>query len=231
MKNTKLMVLASLAVAMALSIPRFCAAVASATGLPVAVPQAPQDATAPAQDSKQPASAQSAPAPSPTSPAAAEPIPVNTTPADACATPAPSSGKALICIYRQSRAVGSAAHDNLFINGVFLAKLLNGEYASMEVAPGTVVVSGVARMYYGPSVIMSSAAAANQTRKESERIRFNAEAGKTYYFKWTSGMFASGITVTRMDDSTGAKELGKLHPSKNTDPKEVAKEEGKEGEK
>ena len=86
-------------------------------------------------------------------------------------------------------------------------------------------------MYYGPSVIMSSAAAVNETRKQSERIRFDAEAGKTYYLKWTSGMFASGITVTPVDVKTGAKELGKLHPSKNTDPKKVAKDEGKEGEK
>jgi hypothetical protein len=180
-----------------------------------------------AQDSKQPAATQSTPPA--TSPAAVEPAPQNSTPVNACASPAPSSGKALVCVYRQSRAVGSAAHDNLFINGVFLAKLLNGEYASMEVAPGHVVVSGVARMYYGPSVIMSSAAAANQTRKETERFHFDAEAGKTYYLKWTSGMFASGITVTPMDPKTGAKELGKLHPSKNTDPKEVAKDEGKEG--
>ena len=197
-----------------------CCALAFATGLPTVAAQAPQD-------SKQPASTQSTPTPA--SPAAAEPAPQNSTPANACASPAPSSGKALVCVYRQSRALGSAAHDNLFINGIFLAKLLNGEYASMEVPPGTVVVTGLPRMYYGPSVIMSSAAAANETRKESERIRFDAEAGKTYYLKWTSGMFASGITVTPMNVETGARELGKLHPSKNTDPKEVAKDEGKEG--
>ena len=29
------------------------------------------------------------------------------------------------------------------------AKLLNGEYAFMEVPPGTVVVSGLPKMYYG----------------------------------------------------------------------------------
>jgi len=188
--------------------------------LPTVAAQAPQD-------SKQSASTQSTPTPA--SPAAAEPAPKNSTPASACASPAPSSGKALVCVYRQSRAVGSAAHDNLFINGIFLAKLLNGEYASMEVSPGAVVVTGVPRMYYGPSVIMSTAAAANQTRNESERIRFDAEAGKTYYLKWTSGMFASGITVTPVDVTTGARELGKLHPSKNTDPTEVAKGEQKEG--
>ncbi len=196
-----------------------CFALAFAAGVQTVTAQAPQD-------SKQPASTQSAPTPAP--PAAAEPTPKNPTPVDACASPAPSAGKALICVYRQSRAVGSAAHDNLFINGIFLAKLLNGEFASMEVPPGTVVISGQAKMYYGPSIIMSTAAAVNETRKENERIRFDSVAGKTYYLKWTSGMFASGITVTPMDAGVGAKELGKLHPSKNTDPKEVAKEEGKE---
>ena len=56
--------------------------------------------------------------------------------------PAPSPGKAIVCIYRVSRFTGSAAHDHLYINGVFLAKLLNGEYAFMEVSPGTMVVTG-----------------------------------------------------------------------------------------
>lgn len=196
-----------------------CCALAFAASVTTLAAQAPQD-------SKQPAATQSTPTTAP--PASAEPVPQNPTPVNACASPAPSAGKALICVYRQSRAVGSAAHDNLFINGIFLAKLLNGEYASMEVAPGTVVISGQAKMYYGPSVIMSTAAAVNETRKQDERIRFDAVAGKIYYLKWTSGMFASGITVTPMDAGVGAKELGKLHPSKNTDPKEVAKEEGKE---
>lgn len=127
---------------------------------------------------------------------------------------APARGKAIICIYRQGRAVGSAAHDHLYVNGIYLATLLNGEYAWTEVAPGTVVVAGAARMYYGPSVIMSSAAAVNQARDQTERIRVEAEAGKVYYMKWTSGMFASGITVKLMDADVGAKEMHKLHPSK-----------------
>jgi hypothetical protein len=127
---------------------------------------------------------------------------------------APSEGKAIICIYRPGGAVGSAAHDHLYVNGVYLATLLNSEYAWTEVEPGTVVVAGMAKMYYGPSVIMSSAAAANQTRGQAERIRFQALAGKTYYMKWSSGMFASGIKVTMIDPGTGAKEMHKLHPSK-----------------
>jgi hypothetical protein len=130
---------------------------------------------------------------------------------------APSQGKAIVCIYRVSAAVGSAAHDHLYVNGVYLATLLNGEYAWTEVTPGTAIVTGAARMYYGPSVIMSSAAAANQARGQAERIRVEAEAGKIYFMRWTSGMFASGIKVKLMDAATGAKEMSKLHPSKPGD--------------
>ena len=126
----------------------------------------------------------------------------------------PSEGKAIICIYRPGGAVGSAAHDHLYVNGVYLATLLNGEYAWVEVDPGTVVVTGMAKMYYGPSIIMSSAAAVNQTRGQAERIRLQALEGKIYYMKWSSGMFASGIKVTMVDPATGVKETRKLHPSK-----------------
>ena len=45
-------------------------------------------------------------------------------------------------------------------------------------------------------------------------MRVEAEAGKIYYMKWTSGMFASDIKVRLMDTVTGAKETLKLHPSK-----------------
>ncbi len=130
---------------------------------------------------------------------------------------APPEGKAIICIYRPGAAVGSAAHDHLYVNGVYLATVLNNEYAWVEVTPGTVVVTGMAKMYYGPSVIMSSAAAVNQTRGQAERIRVEAESGKIYYMKWSSGMFASGIKVKLMDSETGAKEMSKLHPSKPAD--------------
>jgi hypothetical protein len=137
--------------------------------------------------------------------------------------PAPSSGKAIVCIYRTYRFTGSSAHDELYVNGAHLAKLLNSEYAFIEVPPGTVVISGLPKEYYG-SVIMSAAAAANQARqKENERARFEAEAGKTYYFKWTSGAFATGIKVTPVDPEKGTKEMSKLHLSKPVDDKEDAK--------
>lgn len=136
---------------------------------------------------------------------------------------APSAGKVLICIYRTSRFTGSAAHDHLYVNGVFLATLLNGEYAWSEVAPGTVVITGLPKMYYG-GVIQSTGAALNEaTKKENERIRFDAEAGKTYYLKWTSGAMATGIKVTPMDETTGAREMSKLHPSKAPSEKDEGK--------
>ena len=147
------------------------------------------------------------------------------------ALPAPSSGKAIVCIFRTYRFTGSSAHDELYINGTHLAKLLNSEYAFMEVPPGTVVISGLPKEYYG-SVVMSIGAAANQARqKENERARFEAEAGKTYYYKWTAGPFATGIKVEPVDAEKGAKDIRKLHPSKPVDDKDEAKPETKETDK
>lgn len=149
--------------------------------------------------------------------------------------PAPSAGKAIVCIYRVYRFTGSSSHDELYINGIHLAKLLNSEYAFMEVPAGTVVISGLPKEYYG-TLIMSAGAALNQARqKENERARFEAEAGKTYYFKWTAGAFATGIKVTPEDPAKGAKEMSKLHlsqPVNDTDkakpePTPEAKPEGK----
>jgi hypothetical protein len=127
--------------------------------------------------------------------------------------PAPSADKAMVCIYRVTRITGSASHDFLYINGAFLATLLSGEYAFMEVSPGTVVVSGLPKMYYGGALYSSAAALNDLTKKENERIRIDVEAGKTYYLKWTAGPMASGIKVTLEEPSTGAKEMSKLHLS------------------
>jgi hypothetical protein len=79
---------------------------------------------------------------------------------------------------------------------------------------------------------MSAGAALNQARqKENERARFEAEAGKTYYFKWTAGAMATGIKVTPEDPKVGAKEMSKLHPSAPVDDKEEAKPETKDTDK
>jgi hypothetical protein len=133
---------------------------------------------------------------------------------EASVLPAPSAGKAIVCIYRVGRFTGSAAHDELYINDIHLAKLLNGEYAFMEVPPGTVVIAGLPKMYYAGGVAMSSyTAISGATKKENERARFEAEAGQTYYYKWTSGTMATGIKVTLVDPAVGAKEMSKLHIS------------------
>ncbi|HTW78969.1 MAG TPA: DUF2846 domain-containing protein [Terracidiphilus sp.] len=139
--------------------------------------------------------------------------------------PAPSAGKAIVCIYRTYRFTGSAAHDEIFVNDTHLGKLLNSEYMLTEVPPGTVVIAGLPKMYYG-SAIMSAGAALNQARqKENERARFEAEAGKTYYLKWTSGTMATMIKVTPVDADTGAKEIRKLKLSAPPDDKDQAKPE------
>ena len=139
--------------------------------------------------------------------------------------PAPSPGNAIVCIYRTYRFTGSAAHDEIFVNDTHLGKLLNSEYEFTEVPPGTVVIAGLPKMYYG-SAVMSAGAALNQARqKENERARFEAEAGKTYYFKWTSGTMATMIKVTPVDPAVGAKEMSKLHLSAPPDDKDQPKPE------
>jgi hypothetical protein len=145
--------------------------------------------------------------------------------------PAPSSGKAMVCIYRTYRFTGSASHDEIFVNDTHLGKLLSSEYVFTEVPPGTVIIAGLPKMYYG-SAVMSVGAALNQARqKENERARFEAEPGKTYYLKWTAGAMATMIKVTPVDPSVGAKEMSKLHLSKPPDDKEEAKPEIKDAEK
>lgn len=145
--------------------------------------------------------------------------------------PAPSGGKAIVCIYRVGRFTGSASHDELYVNGTHLAKLLNGEYAFMEVAPGTVVISGLPKMYYGSAIMSAGAALAQARQKENERARFEAEAGSTYYFKWTAGTMATGIKVTQVDPLVGAPEMARLHLSKPPDPNEDAKDKEKQEQK
>jgi hypothetical protein len=144
--------------------------------------------------------------------------------------PAPSPGKAIVCIYRVYRFTGSASHDEIFVNDMHPGKLLNSEYVFAEVPAGPVVIAGLPKMYYG-SVTMSIGAALNDARKkENERAHFDAEAGKTYYYKWTAGAMATMIKVTPEDAAVGAKEMSKLHISKPPDDKDAAKPEAKEAE-
>ncbi len=141
---------------------------------------------------------------------------------------APSAGKALVYLYRVGRITGSASHDHLYVNGVYLAYLKSGEYAGTEVGPGTVVVTGLPEMYTVDIFTAAGSAITDATRKENERIRFEAEAGKTYYLKWTSGTMGTGIKVTQTDPAVGAKEMSKLHLAKPVEqPTDKKKEEPK----
>ena len=137
--------------------------------------------------------------------------------------PAPAAGKAIVCIYRTYRFTGSAAHDEIFVNDTHLGKLLNGEYEFAEVPAGTVVIAGLPKMYYGGIIQSTGAALAEARKKENERARFEAEAGRTYYYKWTSGAMATGIKVTPVDPDVGAKEMRKLHLSKPPENAEPSK--------
>src|SRR3569833_705814 len=74
--------------------------------------------------------------------------------------PKPSSGKAIVCIYRTYRFTGSAAHDEIFVNDTHLGKLLNSEYAFTQVSPGTVVIAGLPKKNNN-SAVMSAGAALN----------------------------------------------------------------------
>ena len=126
-----------------------------------------------------------------------------------------------------ARFTGSAAHDELYVIDTHLAKLLNGEYAFMEVAPGTVVISRLPKMYYG-GIIQSTGAALNEARKkENERAQFEAEAGKTYYFKWTSGAMATGIKVTS-EDPRGRSQRDEQTPSLQAPRRQGRSEPGNE---
>jgi hypothetical protein len=137
----------------------------------------------------------------------------------------PSPAKALVYIYRVGRFTGSAAHDHLYVNGVYLAYLKNDEYAGTEVSPGTVVVTGLPEMYTVDIFTAAGAAVNDATKKMNERIRFEAEAGKTYYLKWTSSTMATGIKVTQMAPAVGAKERSKLHLSKRVEQPEAKEQE------
>jgi len=134
---------------------------------------------------------------------------------------APSAGKALVCIYRVYRFTGSASHDALFVNDTPVGTLLNSEYTCTEVAPGTVVISGLPKMYYGGVTQSVGAALAEARKKENERARIEVEAGKSYYLKWSSEAMGANIKLVLQDSSVGAKEMSKLHPS---EPPEQADE-------
>jgi hypothetical protein len=122
----------------------------------------------------------------------------------------------LIYVYRKSSIVGAAGWDRIFVNGTFLAALHNGEFASREEPQGTVVFSGLPRIYIFPGDLLI--ALTDLQKKQFERLRMDAEKGRTYYVKWSVGG-----KMKLMDEATGAKEMAKLHHAKIEEEKDEGK--------
>ncbi len=73
---------------------------------------------------------------------------------------------------------------------------------SREVPQGTVILSAMPRACLVPGALHTSGITDLQ-KKKFERLRFDVEAGKTYYVLWSIG---SKMKV--VDTATGAKEIG-----------------------
>ena len=104
------------------------------------------------------------------------------------AAPPPAAGNALVYIYRQSNIVGIAGYPTFYVNGRLLAYLRNATYAPIEEPQGTVTFATY--------------------RPDSEKLRIQVEAGKTYYVKW------SITDKMKLEEApTGEKEIARLHPT------------------
>jgi hypothetical protein len=115
------------------------------------------------------------------------------------AAPAPQPGNALIYVYRTSGMVGAANHPDIYVNGQFLAPLINGSYAVREVPQGTVVFHELYRHIRTGSLLDIIDA----LDKKHERLRLEVEAGKTYYVRWNYDMKLE-------DEATGIQQIGGL---------------------
>ena len=108
---------------------------------------------------------------------------------------------------------GAANHPRLFVNDDFLADLHNSEYASREVPSGTVVFSFLPKSTV--NVTVYQALANNLAKMRTEVLRVEVESGKSYYFKWSYGGFGGFHPLKQVDETTGAKDVKRLHPANN----------------
>ena len=96
------------------------------------------------------------------------------------AAPQPPPGKALVYVYRKSSMVGVVGYDRIFVNHDFAGDLHSGGYCVYEMPAGTNVFYIVPRIAWTP-IALDLALLTNFQNKQYEKLRFNAEAGKTYY--------------------------------------------------
>jgi hypothetical protein len=136
---------------------------------------------------------------SPSAPAA----PVPQEPAPASTSAAKPEPQALIYIYRQRHTLGAAGHPIIFVNHEYLGELHNSDYAQYKVPSGTVLVGAT-------NAIMGSQVPGEEAVRV--RVEIDAEAGKTYYLKWS--VSSSGGKMQLVDAAKGAKEIKGLHPVK-----------------
>ena len=122
------------------------------------------------------------------------------------AAPAPAPGKALVYVYRKSNFVGCAGYDRVYVNGNFLTELFSGGYAPCEVPPGPVVFSVTPKASLWINTI--PAALSNLDTTKYEKLRIEAEAGKTYYINLYIEFI--GHQMKLVDEATGAKQIRSL---------------------
>ena len=117
--------------------------------------------------------------------------------------------KALIYVYRKSSMVGAAGFDKVYVNQNLFTTLRSGGYAPYEVSPGIVSFSLTARMAKSLGL---TAVITNTDDQKNEKLKINAEPGRTYFIKlYVTG---SGHELKVVDSATGIKEIRGLHLSK-----------------
>jgi len=126
------------------------------------------------------------------------------------AAPQPASGKALVYLYRKSSFVGGAGYDKIYANNDYLGDLYSGGYCTIEVPAGTNAFFIMPRASWIAPLYVSLPT--NLQNQKYEKLRFEAEAGKTYYVNVYVAF--TGHAMKLVDETLGAKEISKVKLSK-----------------
>jgi hypothetical protein len=118
----------------------------------------------------------------------------------------------LVYVYRDGSSRHAIYYDRVFVNGDYLAALHRSNYAQRELPSGTVVLAGTTRQRVIPGEILQAELMKLQ-KKAKEKLRIEAEAGKTYYVKWY--VTNRGTKMMLVDAALGTKEMSGLHPAKD----------------
>ena len=121
------------------------------------------------------------------------------------AAPQPASGKALVYVYRKSSIVGAAGYDKIYVNDDYLADLHSGGYCTHEIPEGTNVFYVIPRASWIP---LDIALLTNFQKTKYEKLRFDAEVGKTYYVNVYVAF--AGHDMKLVEDVPGSKQISKL---------------------